>query len=124
MRPSTGSFQIAVVMTRLPTAISRTGGALNSAAARDPQSRELARAGTARTRHHAEDATDVVIAAIAAETIQLVGGPHGADLHACGAPGCVLMFMRSDRRSAWCSPACGNRARQARHYARKRALLG
>jgi predicted RNA-binding Zn ribbon-like protein len=30
------------------------------------------------------------------------------------------MFLGTDRRRDWCSTACGNRARQARHYARVR----
>jgi hypothetical protein len=41
-------------------------------------------------------------------------------LRACGAPGCVLMFLKDHPRREWCSNACGNRARQARHYDRTR----
>ena len=40
------------------------------------------------------------------------------ELRVCGAPGCVLMFARDHTRREWCSNACGNRARQARHYRR------
>lgn len=44
----------------------------------------------------------------------------GQGLRACGGPGCVLYFDRSHSRREWCSADCGNRARVARHYQRKR----
>ncbi|HEY3005705.1 MAG TPA: CGNR zinc finger domain-containing protein [Kribbellaceae bacterium] len=37
---------------------------------------------------------------------------------ACYAPGRVLYFVTGHPRREWCSTACGNRARAARHYAR------
>ncbi len=98
----------------------RARRALNDAAAACPRSTQLAADGTRRVRYHAEDPTTVVLAAIAHETIALVSGPHARDLRTCGAPGCVLVFLKDHPRRAWCSPACGNRARQARHYARHR----
>ena len=91
---------------------------LNDTAAACPRSVQLAADGTRRVRPHADDATQIVLAAIAHETIGLVSGPRARDLRACGAPGCVLAFVKDHPRRAWCSPACGNRARQARHYAR------
>jgi CGNR zinc finger len=36
------------------------------------------------------------------------------------APRCVLISLKNHPRRTWCSTACGTRARQARHYARKR----
>jgi predicted RNA-binding Zn ribbon-like protein len=69
----------------------------------------------------APTATDTVLGVIAADTIELLGGPRSDDLRACGAPGCMLMFLKDHPRREWCSPTCGNRARQARHYARSRA---
>lgn len=44
-----------------------------------------------------------------------------ADVRACQAPNCVLYFVRDHPRRKWCSQACGNRARFARHYARHRS---
>src|SRR2546429_545268 len=35
--------------------------------------------------------------------------------------GCVLYFVKDHPRREWCSAACGNRARAARHYSRHRA---
>jgi predicted RNA-binding Zn ribbon-like protein len=72
------------------------------------------------TCYHAADATDIALGAIAADAIELLGGPGRVDLRACGAPGCVLMFLKDHPRRTWCSAACGNRARQARHYERAR----
>ena len=97
---------------------------INSTAMRVPVS-PLASVGLdgrlrAETRHHTGDATDVALATFAADAIELLTGPAREDLRACGAPNCILMFFRDHPRRTWCSAACGNRARQARHYARTR----
>ncbi len=63
---------------------------------------------------------DVVLATFAASAIDLLTGPQRDELRTCGAPGCVLMFLRDHPRREWCSDGCGNRARQARHYERTR----
>jgi predicted RNA-binding Zn ribbon-like protein len=75
--------------------------------------------GAVRVRHHGATATDVVLGEIATSAIELVTGE--SDLRVCGAPRCVLMFVKDHPRREWCSNACGNRARQARHYARTQA---
>jgi predicted RNA-binding Zn ribbon-like protein len=72
------------------------------------------------TRHHSADATEVALATFAADAIELLTGSGREDLRACGAPNCVLMFFRDNPRRRWCSTACANRARQARHYSRTR----
>jgi predicted RNA-binding Zn ribbon-like protein len=97
--------------------------ALNDASARAPSSPAAQwRAGdvVAAIDHRAASRADIVIAALAADAIGLITGPRRADLRACGAPGCVLMFLKDHPRREWCSNACGNRARQARHYQRAR----
>jgi predicted RNA-binding Zn ribbon-like protein len=88
---------------------------LNARSAASPLSLEL----PGRVRHHGATATDIVLGAFAADTIALVSGD--AELRVCGAPRCVLMFVKDHPRREWCSNACGNRARQARHYARTQA---
>jgi predicted RNA-binding Zn ribbon-like protein len=97
---------------------------LNAAAARAPLSPGVVvRPGgrlQAETRVHTADATDVALATIAADAIELLTGPDRERLRACGAPGCVLMFLKVHPRRTWCSDACGNRVRQARHYERAR----
>jgi predicted RNA-binding Zn ribbon-like protein len=72
---------------------------------------------------HGANRAQVVLAAFAADAIDLLTGPLRQDLRACGAPGCVLLFLKDHPRREWCSAACGNRARQARHYARTRGRV-
>lgn len=60
------------------------------------------------------------LATVAAECISMLTGPASAKLLACDAPGCVLYFVKTHPRREWCSVACGNRARAARHYQRVR----
>jgi predicted RNA-binding Zn ribbon-like protein len=68
---------------------------------------------------HGATRADIVIGTIAGDAIELLTG--NAEVRACGAPGCVLLFLKDHPRREWCSNACGNRVRQARHYARTRA---
>ena len=111
-------LQAAIAHKPMPAQARR---ALNTAAAACPRSAQLAADGTRRIRYHADDATAIALAAIAGETIALVSGARANEIRACGAPGCVLAYLRDHPRRAWCSAACGNRARQARHYARHRS---
>ncbi len=62
------------------------------------------------------------LTAVATEAIELLTGAHSPQLRACQAPGCVLYFLQDHPRREWCSTACGNRARAARHYRRHRRL--
>jgi predicted RNA-binding Zn ribbon-like protein len=70
--------------------------------------------------HPGASRSQVVIATFSADAIALIAGPRRDRLHRCSAPGCVLAFLGADPRRRWCSDACGNRARQARHYRRTR----
>ncbi|GAA0343895.1 CGNR zinc finger domain-containing protein [Actinoallomurus spadix] len=60
------------------------------------------------------------VSAVAEETVALFGRPDRLRLRACLAPGCVLYFLKDHPRREWCSTACGNRVRAARHYRRRR----
>jgi len=60
------------------------------------------------------------LAGVAEQAVALLGGQDAARLRACYAPGCVLYFVKTHPRRAWCSVACGNRVRAARHYQRAR----
>jgi predicted RNA-binding Zn ribbon-like protein len=60
------------------------------------------------------------LAQVAEQAIELFGGPDASRLRACYAPGCVLYFIAAHPRREWCSVACGNRARAARHYGKIR----
>lgn len=64
------------------------------------------------------------LCAVAAAAIELLADPDARPLGACHAPGCVLYFVRDHPRREWCSTACGNRARAARHYHRHRERPG
>jgi predicted RNA-binding Zn ribbon-like protein len=60
------------------------------------------------------------LARVARQAAGLLGGDDAARLRACYAPGCVLYFIKTHPRREWCSVACGNRVRAARHYQRIR----
>jgi predicted RNA-binding Zn ribbon-like protein len=74
---------------------------------------------SARDEPASANATMRTLARIAWSTIELVGGPDRDRLRRCGSCGNLFVATRSDRR--WCSVACGNRVRVARHHARRRA---
>jgi predicted RNA-binding Zn ribbon-like protein len=54
---------------------------------------------------------------LARSVIELLTGPERERLRICRAPSCGMLYLGSRR---WCCAACGNRARAARHYARRR----
>ncbi len=58
------------------------------------------------------------MSSIARDAMELVAGAERVELRACQAPGCVLYFVKDHPRREWCSVACGNRVRAARHYQR------
>jgi predicted RNA-binding Zn ribbon-like protein len=102
--------------------LSRVIEAINAAAAAAPVSPVARSAGRHRLRRErrygTDDQTDVALAVIASDAIELLTGARRDELRACRAPGCVLKFVKQHPRQQWCSIACGNRARQARHYRR------
>jgi predicted RNA-binding Zn ribbon-like protein len=61
-----------------------------------------------------------IVAELARSVIRLAGGPKHELIRRCPAPGCVLYFVQDHPRREWCSVACGNRVRVARHYRRHR----
>ncbi|WP_040811193.1 CGNR zinc finger domain-containing protein [Nocardia concava] len=63
---------------------------------------------------------DTVMAGLADATIEFFTSPEAAQIRTCPAPRCVRYFLKSHPRQEWCSVACGNRARAARHYAQHR----
>lgn len=66
------------------------------------------------------DSGAVALAELARAGIHLLAGPDRQRLRVCHAPGCVLFYVKDHPRREWCSTACGNRARAARHYYRHR----
>jgi predicted RNA-binding Zn ribbon-like protein len=71
--------------------------------------------GLRRAKEAPASAVTTGLAGIAQQAVALLAD-RGDQLRACHAPGCVLYFVKSHPRREWCSVACGNRARAARHY--------
>lgn len=95
---------------------------INRLAARGPRRRLVDNGGPLRlVLDDAVPPVRAALAAVAESTMELLGGDDAAALRACHAPGCVLYFVRTHPRREWCSIACGNRARAARHYRKVRA---
>jgi predicted RNA-binding Zn ribbon-like protein len=61
------------------------------------------------------------LGAVARSAIELLSGRDRERLRVCGAHGCERLFIATTPRRRWCSPACGNRVRVARHAARRAA---
>ncbi|MFD0638728.1 CGNR zinc finger domain-containing protein [Catenulispora yoronensis] len=92
---------------------------VNAASAAAPQWLELSADGAVVARATAPEA-DRLLADVARSAIELLSEERPAALCACQAPGCVQFFVRTHHRQEFCSAACGNRARAARHYQRRK----
>jgi predicted RNA-binding Zn ribbon-like protein len=100
-------------------------GQVNSIAAELPAPRLALRDGRLELGvHDGQSPVTTGLAQVAEQAIGLFGGADAARLRACYAPGCVLYFVKSHPRREWCSVACGNRVRAARHYQRAREQKG
>ncbi|MFC8593132.1 ABATE domain-containing protein [Streptomyces atroolivaceus] len=101
---------------------------LNTAAAREPVAPQIdwtvEGAPAARLLSAENDPNVRLVAALARAAIDFLTGPQCAQLRSCTAPRCVRYFVKSHGRQEWCKPSCGNRARAARHYRRKRTAAG
>ncbi len=99
--------------------------AINGIAVRRPTVRLLtAGGGAGGTRLLSATGTvDDLIAAVAADTVELMTGPDRDRLAVCDAPSCGQVYLRDRPNQQWCGPGCGNRARAARHH-RRRAATG
>lgn len=97
---------------------------LNAASAAAPSSPglDLADPGApvAVERSWAGSRTAEILAAVARSAIAVAGGPDRDRLRRCPAPRCGAFFLSTRPGRRWCSEACGNRARVARHVARRR----
>jgi predicted RNA-binding Zn ribbon-like protein len=94
---------------------------VNSTAAELPAPRLALRDGRLELgAHRGPSPVTTRLAQVAEQAVQLLSGAETVRLRACYAPGCVLYFMKTHPRREWCSVACGNRVRAARHYQRAR----
>lgn len=62
------------------------------------------------------DPVDELLARVVAAAIELTCTPNSG-LALCDAPSCGQFFLRERTNQRWCGPACGTRARVARHAA-------
>ncbi|NMO55329.1 CGNR zinc finger domain-containing protein [Actinoplanes sp. TBRC 11911] len=67
------------------------------------------------------DPAAAVVSHFAEDAVALFGTGESSRLRVCDGPDCGLYFVKNHPRREWCSPACGNRVRAARHYRRHRA---
>jgi len=88
---------------------------VSAAAPRYPQLEWLGDGPHVHMREHA-DAHAALLAAVVRSAMEVLSAEDGVGQ--CQAPNCILLFTRDARHRQWCSAACGNRARVARHYAR------
>jgi predicted RNA-binding Zn ribbon-like protein len=94
---------------------------VNSTAAELPAPRLALRDGRLELgAHRGPSPVTTRLAQVAEQAVQLLSGAEAVRLRVCYAPGCVLYFMKTHPRREWCSVACGNRVRAARHYQRAR----
>jgi predicted RNA-binding Zn ribbon-like protein len=93
---------------------------INAISAAAPIRPMLTADGDAVEEPDARDAFALFEAAVARSAIQLADRREDR-LSVCGAPSCGMLYLREHPRQVWCSKACGNRARVARHASRRRA---
>jgi predicted RNA-binding Zn ribbon-like protein len=91
-----------------------------AAAGKDPPRLELTRGTLRLAITPLGPPVTTVLADVAVQAITFLTDPAAPPLRACFAPGCVVYFVQDHPRREWCSIACGNRARAARHYRRHR----
>jgi predicted RNA-binding Zn ribbon-like protein len=92
--------------------------AVNRTSAAAPSFLQLRGPGVA-VQSRASTPVDGILGVIAESAVELLGGPDRELVRVCRAPSCGLYFLAGRERQQWCSPTCGNRARVARHYARR-----
>lgn len=90
---------------------------MNATSARSASFPTMTAAGDICTMELADDRYDVFAAEVARSAMAILT-EGTTDLAVCRAPSCGMFFVRMNPRQRWCSPACGNRARVARHAAR------
>lgn len=121
----TGDDRTVAISAASSLSVEEAARRLNRLAARGPRPQLVDHGG--RLELTADDKVSPVqaaLAAVAESTMELLGGEDARTLRACHAPGCVLYFVKTHPRREWCSVACGNRARAARHYRKVRADRG
>lgn len=91
-----------------------------------PQLRVVEEALEVETRWHAEFGGDPNLGAIARDGLSLLIDHNRVQrLRRCANPECQMIFIAENTKRIWCSSnRCGNRARVARHYQKRRRAPG
>ncbi|WSI35849.1 ABATE domain-containing protein [Streptomyces sp. NBC_01341] len=74
-------------------------------------------------RHVVDPSAEQAFAAVAQDTVSVLGGPEAALLKECGNPECSQVYIDRSRgsRREWCAmDPCGNKIKAAAYRARKR----
>jgi predicted RNA-binding Zn ribbon-like protein len=90
---------------------------LNAALAAVPLVPQLRDGDVVLTAPRGAPALDELLARVAASVLDVLRDPA---LSFCDAPSCGQFFLRHRGDQRWCGPACGTRARVARHAAHRR----
>lgn len=90
---------------------------LNAALAAAPLIPQLRDGDVVLTVRSGAPALDRLLACVAASTLDVLPDPA---LSFCDAPSCGQFYLRHRGDQRWCGPACGTRARVARHAAHHR----
>jgi predicted RNA-binding Zn ribbon-like protein len=90
---------------------------INAISASMPIRTTLTADGRAVEEADAPDRYALFEATVARSAIELADRRE-SPLRLCEAPSCGMLFLQEHPRQVWCSQACGNRARVARHAAR------
>lgn len=109
-----GLFDASVSGASLPSSVVER---LNDVSRRVPRVLRLGPVGSLQAPL-AASRTTLALARIAWSAVELLGGRDRTRLRRCNGCGRYFLTTRPDR--LWCSNACGNRIRVARHHARRR----
>jgi len=94
---------------------------VNAASAAAPVAEQLDWPGGGRPRRWLATSApprEHVLALLARSAMELVAEQADRPLRECDAPRCGRIFIADNARQRWCSKACGNRVRVARHASR------
>lgn len=91
---------------------------INAVAARGPVVAQLR---DGRREEVAVEGSDA-LARVAASAVEVLGTELRERLAFCAAPSCGMYYLAPRAGQRWCSPACGTRARVARHARRHRGV--
>lgn len=98
---------------------------LNAASLRAPKTLILSYRGSRLSEEESQPGADPLASSLGRifrSAIHVLAASEGRSVRRCQGPGCVHFILARRADQLWCSPTgCGNRARVARHFRRKKA---